>query len=219
MTRRSSRREPRRSQTANTLAPRRATVARAVHATKVYGSGDTAVRALDDVTVDVRRGRFTAIMGPSGSGKSTLCTAWPGSTSSRRARSSSATSTLGALSDKELTLLRRERIGFVFQSFNLVPTLTALENITLPTALAGASADREWLDARDRHRRPARPAGAPAVGAVGWPAAARRRGPGARQPARRSSSPTSRRATSTPARAPRCSGSCARPSATWARRS
>jgi putative ABC transport system ATP-binding protein len=123
----------------------RGAVARAVRATKVYGSGATAVRALDEVTVDLPRGRFTAIMGPSGSGKSTLmhCIAGLDSLTSGQVLLDGVE--LGSLSDRELTLLRREQVGFVFQSFNLIPTLTALENITLPLALAGARPDRDWL--------------------------------------------------------------------------
>ena len=121
-------------------------VARAVRATKVYGAGQTAVRALDEVTVDLERGRFTAIMGPSGSGKSTLmhCVAGLDSLTSGEVFLDGVE--LGSLSDRELTLLRREQVGFVFQSFNLVPSLTALENVTLPLALAGARPDRSWLE-------------------------------------------------------------------------
>jgi putative ABC transport system ATP-binding protein len=121
-------------------------VARAVNATKVYGSGQTAVRALDEVTVDLERGRFTAIMGPSGSGKSTLmhCVAGLDSLTSGEVFLDGVE--LGSLSDRELTLLRREQVGFVFQSFNLVASLTALENVTLPLALAGTRPDRSWLE-------------------------------------------------------------------------
>jgi len=127
-------------------APPSAAVARAVHATKVYGSGETAVRALDDVTVDFPTGRFTAIMGPSGSGKSTLmhCVAGLDTLTSGHAYIGGVE--LGSLSDRELTLLRRERVGFVFQSYNLIPTLTAAENITLPLRLAGAKPDQDWVD-------------------------------------------------------------------------
>jgi putative ABC transport system ATP-binding protein len=122
------------------------TAARAVEATKVYGSGDTAVVALDEVTVDLPSGRFTAIMGPSGSGKSTLLHCLAGLDSLTEGQVLIGDVELGALSDKELTLLRRARIGFVFQSFNLVPTLTAGENITLPLTLAGRRPDPGWLD-------------------------------------------------------------------------
>jgi putative ABC transport system ATP-binding protein len=121
-------------------------VARAVRATKVYGSGATAVRALDEVTVDLEGGRFTAIMGPSGSGKSTLMHCIAGLDSLTSGEVYLGGVELGSLSDRELTLLRREQVGFVFQSFNLVPTLSALENVTLPLALAGTRPDRDWLD-------------------------------------------------------------------------
>ena len=130
----------------STLAPPQAAVARTEQATKVYGSGETAVRAIDDVTVDFDAGRFTAIMGPSGSGKSTLMHCAAGLDSLTAGEVFVGDVALGSLSDRELTLLRRDRIGFVFQSYNLIPTLTALENITLPTALAGRKPDREWLD-------------------------------------------------------------------------
>jgi putative ABC transport system ATP-binding protein len=121
-------------------------VARAVGATKIYGSGEAAVRALDDVTVDFAAGRFTAIMGPSGSGKSTLMHCVAGLDDLTSGQVFLGDVELGKLSDKELALLRREKIGFVFQAFNLVATLTALENITLPMALAGEQPDRAFLD-------------------------------------------------------------------------
>ena len=130
----------------STLAPPQAAVARTEHATKVYGSGETAVRAIDDVTVEFAAGRFTAIMGPSGSGKSTLMHCAAGLDSLTSGEVFVGDVALGSLSDRELTLLRRDRIGFVFQSYNLIPTLTALENITLPSALAGRKPNREWLD-------------------------------------------------------------------------
>ncbi len=123
------------------------TVARAVDATKVYGQGATAVRALDGVSVDIPGHRFTAIMGPSGSGKSTLMHCMAGLDDLTSGHVFLGDVELGSLSDKQLTLLRRRRVGFVFQSFNLVPTLTALENITLPATLAGTKPEREWLDA------------------------------------------------------------------------
>ena len=131
--------------TATTTATRVA--ARAVHATKVHGSGSTQVRALDDVTVDLPGGRFTAVMGPSGSGKSTLVHCIAGLDSLTSGQVFLGPTDLGTLSDKELTLVRREQVGVVFQAFNLVPTLSALENITLPLDLAGAQPDRDWLDA------------------------------------------------------------------------
>jgi putative ABC transport system ATP-binding protein len=121
-------------------------VASAMDATKVYGMGDTEVRALDGVSVSFATGRFTAIMGPSGSGKSTLmhCVAGLDSLSSGAVFIDGVE--LGSLDDKQLTLLRRERIGFVFQSFNLIPTLTAKENITLPLDLAGKPGNPAWID-------------------------------------------------------------------------
>ena len=121
-------------------------VARAVDAVKVYGSGDTEVRALDGVTVSLESGHFTAVMGPSGSGKSTLMHCVAGLDSLTSGQVYIGDVELSQLSDKELTLLRRESVGFIFQAFNLIPTLTALENITLPMALAGREPDQAWLD-------------------------------------------------------------------------
>jgi putative ABC transport system ATP-binding protein len=122
------------------------TAARTVAAVKTYGAGDTVVRALDGIDVEFPARRFTAIMGPSGSGKSTLmhCVAGLDSLSSGQVFIGDVE--LGTLSDKALTLLRRERVGFVFQAFNLIPTLTARENITLPMTLGGVAPDEEWLD-------------------------------------------------------------------------
>jgi putative ABC transport system ATP-binding protein len=120
--------------------------ARADAARKVYGSGDTQVIALDDVTVDFAAGEFTAIMGPSGSGKSTLMHCVAGLDSLSGGRVLIGDTDLTTLDDKRLTLLRREKIGFIFQQFNLVPTLTAYENITLPLSLAGKKPDQAWLD-------------------------------------------------------------------------
>ncbi|MFJ9612189.1 ABC transporter ATP-binding protein [Kitasatospora sp. NPDC101176] len=114
--------------------------------TKAYGAGETRVTALDAVDVDIQRGRFTAIMGPSGSGKSTLmhCLAGLDTVSSGRIRIGDTEIT--GLKDKQLTRLRRDKIGFIFQAFNLLPTLTALENITLPMDIAGRRPDTAWLD-------------------------------------------------------------------------
>jgi putative ABC transport system ATP-binding protein len=120
--------------------------ARVVGATKVYGHGDTAVVALNDVTVTIPAGRYTAVMGPSGSGKSTLMHCMAGLDNLTSGQVFVGDRELTGLSDKELTRLRRDRIGFVFQSYNLVPTLTAAENITLPADLAGRKPDKEWLD-------------------------------------------------------------------------
>jgi putative ABC transport system ATP-binding protein len=123
------------------------TAARAVGATKRYGKGDTAVTALDDVTVDFRGQQFTAIMGPSGSGKSTLMHVVAGLDTLSTGSVHIGDTDLSDLNDKQLTLLRRDKIGFIFQAYNLVPTLTAYENITLPVALAGRKPDQAWLDA------------------------------------------------------------------------
>ncbi len=112
---------------------------------KIYGSGDTVVRALDDVDVDFVGGHFTAIMGPSGSGKSTLMHCLAGLDTVSDGGVYIGDTDLSQLSERNLTLLRRDRIGFVFQAFNLVPTLSALENITLPMDLAGVKPDQEWL--------------------------------------------------------------------------
>jgi len=120
--------------------------ARADGLTKIYGQGDTEVVALDSVSVAFRRGEFTAIMGPSGSGKSTLMHCMAGLDSVSRGRVSIGDVDLTTLGDKQLTRLRRDAVGFVFQAFNLVPTLTARENITLPTDIAGRKPDRAWLD-------------------------------------------------------------------------
>jgi putative ABC transport system ATP-binding protein len=121
-------------------------VARALDLVKVYGAGDTTVRALDGVTVEFPSGHFTAIMGPSGSGKSTLMHCVAGLDTVTSGQVFIGDVELSKLSDKDLTVLRRESVGFVFQAFNLIPTLTALENITLPMALAGRDPDPEWLD-------------------------------------------------------------------------
>jgi putative ABC transport system ATP-binding protein len=127
--------------------PAGATVAaRAIGLVKTYGSGDTQVRALDEVSADFAKGEFTAIMGPSGSGKSTLMHCLAGLDNASSGQVLVGDIALDKLSDKEMTRLRRDRIGFVFQAFNLVPTLTALENITLPLDIAGVKPDQEWLD-------------------------------------------------------------------------
>ncbi|MFJ4091100.1 ABC transporter ATP-binding protein [Kitasatospora sp. NPDC089913] len=114
--------------------------------TKVYGRGDTRVTALDAVTVAFREAEFTAIMGPSGCGKSTLLHCAAGLDTPTAGSVRIGTTELGGLRDRELTRLRRDRLGFVFQAFNLLPALSALENITLPLALAGRRPDPEWLD-------------------------------------------------------------------------
>ncbi|MEU8986154.1 ABC transporter ATP-binding protein [Streptomyces sp. NPDC048558] len=123
------------------------TAARVVDAVKVYGTGDTSVRALDGVSVEFPVGRFTAIMGPSGSGKSTLMHCAAGLDTLTSGTAHIGDTELSSLDDRRLTLLRRDRVGFVFQAYNLVPTLTVAENITLPLDLAGGKGDPEWIDA------------------------------------------------------------------------
>ncbi|MQY08671.1 ABC transporter ATP-binding protein [Actinomadura macrotermitis] len=113
---------------------------------KVYGRGDAQVIALDSVSVGIPRGRFTAVMGPSGSGKSTLMHCMAGLDSVDSGEVYIGGTELTGLKDKQLTRLRRDKIGFIFQAFNLVPTLTALENITLPMDIAGRRPDQAWLD-------------------------------------------------------------------------
>lgn len=134
----------------------------AIDAVKVYGGGDSEVRALDGVTVQFETGRYTAIMGPSGSGKSTLMHCLAGIDSLTSGAVYIGETYLASLNDKLLTELRRTAVGFVFQAYNLVPTLTAYENITLPLLLGGSKGDQQWIDTvidavglRDRlHHRP-----------------------------------------------------------------
>ena len=120
--------------------------AAAVDATKVYGSGDTQVVALDHVSAEFNKGQFTAIMGPSGSGKSTLMHCLAGLDVLTSGRVLIGGEDLSLLKERELTLLRRDKVGFIFQAFNLIPTLSALENITLPMDLGGIKPDQGWLD-------------------------------------------------------------------------
>jgi putative ABC transport system ATP-binding protein len=128
------------------IPPTAQAAARAVNAVKVYGRDDTEVRALDDVTVEFEAGRLTAIMGPSGSGKSTLLHCMAGLDTLTSGAVFIGDTDLTKLSDRQLTLLRRQRVGFVFQSYNLVPTLTAAENIGLPLSLGGQHPDAAWFD-------------------------------------------------------------------------
>ena len=123
-----------------------ALAARAQDATRTYGSGDTAVKALDRVTLALPRGQLTAIMGPSGSGKSTLLHCLAGLDELTDGQVFIGDTDLATLSDRQRTILRRDRLGFVFQSFNLLPTLSAEENITLPIDLAGGRNDQAWFD-------------------------------------------------------------------------
>ena len=129
-----------------TAAPVGTLAASARKACKVYGNGDTAVTALDELTLDLPAGKFTAIMGPSGSGKSTLMHCLAGLDTLTSGQVFVGTTDLASLSDREVTILRRDRLGFVFQSFNLLPTLTAEENITLPADLAGRAVDPAWFE-------------------------------------------------------------------------
>ena len=122
------------------------TAARADRLTKVYGSGETKVVALDAVSVDFPAGQFTAIMGPSGSGKSTLMHCLAGLDEASDGAVFIGDTDITKLDDKRLTRLRRDAVGFIFQAFNLLPTLSALENITLPMDIAGRKPDQEWLD-------------------------------------------------------------------------
>ncbi|MEU8959722.1 ABC transporter ATP-binding protein [Streptomyces sp. NPDC048518] len=123
-----------------------AVAARARQVVKAYGSGETRVVALDHIDVDIARGQFTAIMGPSGSGKSTLMHCLAGLDTVSDGQIYLDETEITGLKDKKLTKLRRDRIGFIFQAFNLLPTLNALENITLPMDIAGRKPDRAWLD-------------------------------------------------------------------------
>lgn len=120
--------------------------AAALNASKIYGKDDSEVRALDDVTVDFAEGQFTAIMGPSGSGKSTLMHCLAGLDTLTLGKVFIDGTDLSGLNDRELTVLRREQVGFIFQAYNLIPTLTALENITLPLDLGGVDIDEAWLN-------------------------------------------------------------------------
>ncbi|MEX1007881.1 MAG: ABC transporter ATP-binding protein [Acidimicrobiia bacterium] len=132
--------------TETTTAPHTSTAARTVDASKIYGEGEAEVRALDGVSVDFESARMTAIMGPSGSGKSTLLHCLAGLDRLTSGQIFLGDSELSSLNEKQLTLIRRDKIGFVFQSYNLIPTLNALENITLPMSLARTKPDPEWLD-------------------------------------------------------------------------
>ncbi len=128
------------------MSPTSSAAARAVELFKQYGQGDTAVTALDHVNVEFERNKFTAIMGPSGSGKSTLMHTMAGLDSATSGSAFIGDTDMSQLKDKEITALRRDRLGFIFQSFNLVPTLTAAENITLPINIAGKDVDQAWFE-------------------------------------------------------------------------
>jgi putative ABC transport system ATP-binding protein len=132
--------------TAEVSAPTSPAAVRAIDLVKVYGTGDMTVTALDGVTIDFPAGRFTAIMGPSGSGKSTLMHCLAGLDTITSGQVLLGEIDIASLNDKKLTALRRDRVGFVFQQFNLLPTLTARENITLPLDIAGTKVDKAWFD-------------------------------------------------------------------------
>lgn len=120
--------------------------AKLVKASKTYGEGGTEVKALNSVSIGFEEGTFTAIMGPSGSGKSTLLQCIAGLDSLTSGKAYIGSTELSALNDKDLTILRREQVGFIFQAFNLIPTLTAGENINLPVSIAGGKPNKEWRD-------------------------------------------------------------------------
>ena len=186
--------------------------------TRRYGEGDTAVDALRGVSVEVAPGALTAVMGPSGSGKSTLMHILAGLDQPTSGTVEIAGTEITDLGDTELTMLRREHIGFVFQFFNLLPMLTAEENILLPLSIAGEKPDPTWYQDLDPLGRPRRPAAPPALRALGRPAAAGRDRASPRLAPVGRSSPTSRPATSTRRRAARSSSSCATRSTTSGRR-
>jgi putative ABC transport system ATP-binding protein len=129
-----------------TTAPTMTAAARITDGAKIYGEGDAEVHALNGVTTDFERARFTAIMGPSGSGKSTLLHCLAGLDDLTRGSVHIGDTELGTLKDNQLTILRREAVGFIFQSFNLIPTLNAKENILLPLSIAGAKPDQDWYE-------------------------------------------------------------------------
>jgi len=197
-------------------APAGISAAYTVDAVKVYGKGLTEVRALDGVTVGFADGEFGAIMGPSGSGKSTLMHCMAGLDTLTSGRAFIGDQDLGTLDDGHLTVLRRDRIGFVFQALNLVPTLTALENVTLPLALAGRKGeessiqhviDMVCLGDRVAHRPSELSGGQQQRVAIARALASRPQIVFADEPT----------GTSTPGPARRCSGSCAAPSMRWVR--
>ena len=130
-----------------TTAPPTDVVVEARDLTKIYGSGEARVAALDGVSLTVSRGQFVAVMGPSGSGKSTLLHCLAGLDTPASGHVLIAGRDLAGMNDKQLTAVRRDQLGFVFQAFNLLPTLTAEENILLPTRLAHRTPDPNWHDA------------------------------------------------------------------------
>ena len=193
-------------------------VVTATDVSRRYGEGEAAVDALVDVSTGFERGRFTAIMGPSGSGKSTLMHILAGLDMPTAGTVVLDGEEITGLDDGELTKLRRDKLGFVFQFFNLLPVLTAEENLVLPLSIAGRKPDADVAGPADPHRSASRtgaptvPRSSPAASSSGSPSPARW------SPNRPSSSPTSRPATSTRKRAPTCCGCCARRSTSSARR-
>ena len=187
--------------------PATQTVVSARGVTRRYGEGDTAVDALRGIDLDIERGKLTAVMGPSGSGKSTLMHILAGLDKPTSGEVEIDGTSITTLNDADLTKLRREHIGFVFQFFNLLPMLNAEENVLLPLSIAGTKPDKDFYE--DCSRRSASPTGA-SIGRASCPegssSASQSRARSSR--GRRSSSPTSRRATSTPTPAARSSICC-----------
>ncbi len=128
------------------VAPSKTIASKAIHVTKSYGSGESKINALDDVSVEFNKGEFTAIMGPSGSGKSTLLHCIAGLDRVTSGEVWLGEKDITRLSEKQMTIVRREKLGFIFQSFNLMPTLNAKENIQLPLSLAKSKPSKEWFD-------------------------------------------------------------------------
>ena len=176
---------------------------------KFYGTGDAAVAALDNVSVGLAEGEFTAIMGPSGSGKSTLLHMLAGLDRPTSGEVYLGDTEITSLNDKALTLLRRDRIGFIFQSFNLLPTMTAAENIVLPMRIAGRKPDEHWVASIVETVGLTGRLGAPSRRSSPVASSSASPRPGRWRRGRRSSSPTSPPAPSTRGRAPSCSGSSA----------
>ena len=192
-------------------------IVRATDVRRRFGEGDTAVDALDGVSVDFPKGNFTAVMGPSGSGKSTLMHILAGLDQPTSGSVIVDGTEIADLDDKRLTELRRDKVGFVFQFFNLLPVLSAEENIRLPLSIAGRKPDDALMTPAGGRREPGRPPVAPPVRALGRPAAARGDRPRAGVQARRGVRRRAHRQPGLHAPARRCSTSCAAPWTTSAR--
>ena len=182
-----------------------ASVVQATGLVRRYGEGETCVHALRGVDLDISTGRLTAVMGPSGSGKSTLMHILAGLDRPTAGSVTIAGQDITQLSDNDLTLLRREHIGFIFQFFNLLPMLTAAENVVLPLSLAGRKPDQAWVNELTERVGPQQPARPPPVASSPAASSSASRSPARWSRARRSCSPTSRPATSTRAPAARSS--------------